>query len=288
MPTSPGDALQKGKPSQNSLTLTLHFYTGTGNSFRTAKWCEEFAQRLGLATTIGQVAKGLQTSVSLVGPQNLLGLCYPTHAFTAPWSMIRHCLRLPKGQGTQVFFIQCRAGTYLGPWPIPGLDGTGTWLLALILLLKGYHPVGLMGLDLPSNWIALHWGLSPKHVETMSLKARAKVRRFCEAVFSGRRWIKWDAFLQLVLGLVLLPITLLYLVLGRFCLAKLLFPNYRCTGCGLCARHCPNHAIRMLSLGSKKSWPYWTWRCESCMRCMAFCPERAVECSHPGFVKDFV
>jgi ferredoxin len=261
--------------------LTLHFYTGTGNSLRAARWCEEAAQARGLTTTIGQVAKGVALPPPPTGPENFLGLCYPTHAFTAPLSIIRHCLSLPRGEGARAFLIQCRAGAYAGPWPIPGLDGTGTWLLALILKMKGYRPRGWMGLDLPSNWIALHWGLSPKHVEAMSAKAAMKVGRFCDAVFSGRCWVKLDALIQLLLGLILLPITLIYLIIGKFCLAKLLFPSYRCNGCGLCAKHCPNKAIRMLSFGAAKPWPYWTWRCESCMRCMAFCPERAVECSHP-------
>ena len=58
MPISRGDGLQKEKLSRNSLIPTLHFYAGTGNSFRTARWCEEFAQGLGFARRSARSAAG--------------------------------------------------------------------------------------------------------------------------------------------------------------------------------------------------------------------------------------
>jgi Pyruvate/2-oxoacid:ferredoxin oxidoreductase delta subunit len=60
--------------------------------------------------------------------------------------------------------------------------------------------------------------------------------------------------------------------------SKLFFADNRCNGCGLCARECPNNAIKML--GKKRPRPYWTFSCESCMHCMGYCPEEAVQAGH--------
>jgi Pyruvate/2-oxoacid:ferredoxin oxidoreductase delta subunit len=85
-------------------------------------------------------------------------------------------------------------------------------------------------------------------------------------------------WLSLLLGLVLLPISLAYSLFGRFLLAKMMFSNSDCSGCGQCAGHCPFGAIHMQ--GSTRPRPYWTFSCESCLRCMAWCSNRAVESGH--------
>ena len=137
--------------------------------------------------------------------------------------------------------------------------------------------MGVAAVDMPSNWTALHWGLSRKNSDFIIAKAKQKTETIAEKIFTGRKHFK--GFVPLIFGLLLLPISLVYMLLGRFGLAKLFYPSYRCNGCGICASTCPNRAIRML--GNKKPRPYWTYSCESCMRCMAYCPEKAVEASHP-------
>jgi ferredoxin len=125
--------------------------------------------------------------------------------------------------------------------------------------------------------MALHSGPPPRSVESIIDRARKRTARFSDCVLSGRRC--FSSWLAALLGLLSLPISLGYLFIGRFFLAKLFFASDRCTGCGLCADHCPNHAIEMRG-NAGKARPYWTFRCESCMRCMAYCPVQAVEASH--------
>ncbi len=47
----------------------------------------------------------------------------------------------------------------------------------------------------------------------------------------------------------------------------------------MCARFCPNNAILMKDIGTKKR-PYWTYHCENCLRCMGYCKKKAVEAGH--------
>jgi Pyruvate/2-oxoacid:ferredoxin oxidoreductase delta subunit len=148
--------------------------------------------------------------------------------------------------------------------------------VALILAAKGYRIRGTAGIDMPSNWTALHPSLPPQAAASIIERARARTARFSNGVLSGGRllasWLTW------LMGVLLLPISLGYLLVGRFFLAKLFFASSACTSCGLCAEHCPNRAIEMRGDGDQAR-PYWTFRCESCMRCMATCPVEAVEAS---------
>jgi len=130
---------------------------------------------------------------------------------------------------------------------------------------------------MPSNWIAVHPGFSAGTVASIKARARGKVARFSDAILSGGR--RFTGWLPLLIGLYFFPISLAYLFLGRLFLAKMFFASDRCTGCGLCAEHCPNHAIEMRDHGGHRR-PYWTFRCESCMRCMGYCPTRAVEANY--------
>jgi Pyruvate/2-oxoacid:ferredoxin oxidoreductase delta subunit len=130
---------------------------------------------------------------------------------------------------------------------------------------------------MPSSWISIHPGFPPDAVAEIMPQARSRVVSFSEAIFDGQRsFTRWRATL---FGLLILPISLGYLLLGRFFLGKLFFASDSCTSCELCAQHCPNQAIVMKGQqGSRR--PYWTYHCESCMRCMAYCPTKAIEASH--------
>jgi Pyruvate/2-oxoacid:ferredoxin oxidoreductase delta subunit len=78
----------------------------------------------------------------------------------------------------------------------------------------------------------------------------------------------------------LIPIfPIIYLLIGKLFMAKVMFSNNQCVGCGLCAKFCPNQAIEMKYIGKKKR-PYWTYHCEVCLRCMGYCKKRAVEAGH--------
>ena len=211
-----------------------------------------------------------------IGKTVLLGLVMPTHGFTAPWAMLRFALRLPRRSRTHAVVIATRAGSRVGSTYTPGFEGTATLLVALILALKGYRVRGMAGIDMPSNWIAMHPSLSPDTVAGIVPRAKEKTARVMDAILSGRRSL--TSWLALLLGLLVLPISLAYLLIGRFFLSKLFFASNRCNGCGLCAEHCPNGAIEMRGTGTRR--PYWTFRCQSCMRCMAYCPTQAVEASH--------
>lgn len=255
-------------------SMVIYFMSGTGNSFRASTWMEEAANKKGVTSKLDQISKSCEELD--LEEVDLLGVVFPTHGFTAPWQVIRHALRLPHGNRKHAYVIATRAGTRIASIPFPGFEGTAGYLIALILFLKGYAVRGVMGLDMPSNWMSLHWGLNLENSRFIIRRARVKTDLFMKSILEGKRVYK--GIVCLFLGLILSPISIGYLVIGRFFLSKLFFASGNCTGCGLCANSCPVQAIKMV--GSNKPRPYWTFACESCMRCMGYCPNKAVEASH--------
>jgi Pyruvate/2-oxoacid:ferredoxin oxidoreductase delta subunit len=264
-------------------TATFYFLTGTGNSFRAATWLAEAAQRRGVTTRVKSIQQADPSVEIQPGAEAWLGLVFPTHAFTTPWRMMLFVLRLPRRPGTHAVVMPTRAGMRLGNLYFPGLEGTGAYLVALLLTLKGYVVRGVLGLDMPSNWTVLHPGFGRSAAQGILDRAQARVGRFMDQLLSGRRHL--GGWVELALGLALLPLSLAYLLMGRFFLSKLFFATAQCNGCGLCAQACPAQAIRMWTVGRPRgrltARPYWTFACESCMRCMNFCPQQAIEASYP-------
>lgn len=255
---------------------TIYYFTGTGNSYRVASWMGETAVARGIETRIGSIGSAQPAKEIEQGAKNLLGMVFPTHGFTAPWHVIYFALRLPRRSQTHAFVTPTRAGTKIIGF-LPGLEGTAGYLIALILLLKGYQLRGVQAVDMPSNWMALHWGLHPVNVAAIIGRAQAKTTAWFGEILDGRR--KFGGFIPLLLGLALIPVSLGYLIYGRFYLAKIFFTSQRCNGCGLCVNYCPTHSLTLR--GKEKKLPFWSYSCESCMRCIGFCPQQAIEVSQP-------
>ena len=141
---------------------------------------------------------------------------------------------------------------------------------------------------MPSNWFSLHPIQSRKSHEAIIERAERKADGFIEKILTNKKvWVSINNLYEIIWGTLLSVISVAYLFIGRFFLAKLFFANNNCDGCGLCARSCSVKAIKMW--GQKHPKPFWKYNCESCMRCAAFCPRNAIEAGHSwGVVLYFV
>ena len=258
--------------------------SGTGNTYRMACWMKEIATNYMEDIKIVMIDDTDATSKLTLSKDSLVGVLFPAHGFMPPWSMIKLLLKMRRQDGIPALCAATRGGIKIGPLRIPGAAGLGTFLAAFLLMIKGYRPRALFSLDMPSNFINFHWGLHPKNVEVISKKAEQNLEQLLPRILKGRRVYftpnnLWEALWSIgILWLIpLFPIG--YLLIGKLYMAKVMFSNNRCVGCGLCAKFCPNQAIEMRSAGKKKR-PYWTYHCEVCLRCMGYCNKRAVEAGH--------
>ncbi len=262
----------------------FYVMSGTGNTYRVGCWMEEIVSRYrGKAKVVmiddADFVKDLNQSTGL-----LVGLLFPAHGFMPPWSMIKFLFGMPRRKGTTAMCVATRGGIKIGPLFIPGAAGFGTFMAAILMLLKGYRVKSIFSLDMPSNFINFHWGLHPKNVDAISKRSRNKLERLMPRILDGHvilftRNNLWEALWSVLLFWLIPLFPIIYLLFGRLFMAKLMFSNNRCIGCGLCARFCPNNAILMKDIGKKKR-PYWTYHCETCLRCMGYCKRKAVEAGH--------
>lgn len=262
--------------------LTCYFLSGTGNSYRASQWLCAAAAEQGTATEsvpIDLARKHRHRS----GPGQLIGIYHPSHGLMPPWSMIKFLVRLPRGRGAHAVIVATRGGIRAGRVVIPGAAGLALLFPLLVLAIKGYSVRAGLGVDMPANMINLHWGIHPKNVARITEWGRHRHQRLLDAVLAGRRyWHPLNLFWESLWGLGLLalfpPFPLVYLTIARVFMAKVMFADDRCRGCGRCARNCPNRAIRMV--GAKPKVPFWTHHCEVCMRCIGYCRYHAASASH--------
>ena len=252
--------------------LKAFYMTGTGNSYKVADWSRQVAQSYGLEANLEQVTVGQSLHK---GKADMYVFAYPTHGFTAPWLMLQFVWSLPRGTNKPALVLPTRAGTRVCGSCLPGMEGTAGYLIALILLLKGYRVQCVAGVDMPSNWTAFHWGMNEENVKVIVSKAEVKVKEIVQKVLQGKHW--YSGMIPLAIGIGLVPISFMYLILAQLVLAKLFFAAENCNGCSLCKMICPKQAIIMKGETEKR--PFWTYACDSCMACMNYCPTKSIEVS---------
>lgn len=267
-PTVPAESRSQAAaaPVAPLWSVDARVFSGTGNSLAAARW---FAGPDGDVRMLEAPA-----AASLRGGTLLLLAC-PTHGFTAPIEMLRFVRHLPAGAGRHAAILVTRAGIPVGPWQPPGLAGTAPFVLALLLRWRGYAVRGALAVNMPSNWQALHTGLTAPAVARVAAKSRGEVEQFARRVRSGgRQWFTQNLLYELIFGLALAPISLAYLLAGGRLLGQWFWATGSCTSCGQCGLACPVGAIAMRGYPAR---PSWSLDCTSCMRCMAYCPKRAIE-----------
>lgn len=256
--------------------IVIFYFSGTGNAKNTAFWVADEAKKLGIDTTLVNIAEKKTISASEIDENSLIGFISPTHGFHFPKIMRSFIRTFPKIKNCKTFIVNTRAGLRIGKLFLPGLSGLVHYCSSIILRVKGFKIVGLQPVDLPSNWISIHPAVREKGVNLIYKHVEPKVRRFATRILNGKK--SYRAFYGIIPDALISPIAILYMLFGKYFLAKTFIASADCNLCGLCLNTCPVNAIKQID-----NRMFWTHKCESCMKCMNSCPQRAIETAH-GFV----
>jgi len=259
----------------NYKKLIVFYFSGTGNAKNVASWTAAVAAEKGIEKQVINIAVSDRRAIAMPDPEALVVFISPVHGFNYPPVMLHFIARFPKGKNN-VVLMNTRAGMLIGRWITPGMTGIAFYLSALILGLKGYSIKGMIPVDMPSNWISVHPGLNERTVKYLHEKNKERVTAYADKILSGGSSFK--AVREIIIDLLISPVSFLYYFAGRFVFAKTYFASAACNNCDICIRGCPVKAIIKVDRR-----PFWTFNCESCMKCMGNCPKKAIETAH-GFI----
>lgn len=252
----------------------IYYFSGTGNAKHCAYWSAEQLNQNNIPAQIYNIAEQKIVAKEKIQKDTLISICGPTHGFNYPPILMHYIFRFPRTRfKNKVILFNTRAGFRVFRLNFFGISGISMLLAAFILFLKGYRVVGLRPVDLPSNWISLHPGVSKRMISAMFEIWEKKVKLSTQKIVDGKK--AYRGLWYLPVDLVLIPISFVYYLFGRWFFAKTFYASHACNNCGLCLQQCPVHAIKKID-----NRMYWKFTCESCMQCMNRCPEKAIQTMH--------
>ena len=252
--------------------FVIYYFSGTGNSHNVALWMADAAKANGIEAQIINIADIDRLSIAPPPANALVIFVSPIHGFNYPPVMLHFIARFPKGKNS-VLLMNTRAGMLIGKFITPGLTGIAFYFSALLLRLKGYRIVGMVPVDLPSNWISIHPGLNQRTVKYLHERNKVRVNGCATRIIAGKT--DFRGVYEIIQDLIIAPFSLAYYFAGRFFFAKTYYASGDCNNCDSCINNCPVKAI--IKVDER---PFWTFDCECCMKCMSNCPKKAIETAH--------
>jgi Pyruvate/2-oxoacid:ferredoxin oxidoreductase delta subunit len=258
--------------------VILYYFTGTGNALKACRWFCQEAERKNIRAKMYPIDNNYQANRDELDDQTLIGFLSPTHGFNIAPAMLKFIVKFPAGIKADVFVLNTRGGLKVFKFFTPGISGSAQFLPMIILKLKGYNIKGGLPLDMPSNWLFLHPGLSGAKVKSILQRCERITKEFALNILKGKKIFR-KMLGSLLFDIAILPITFMYYIYARFLLAKTMIYTSNCNNCKICADNCPVKAIKIV-----KNRPYWSYACEGCMRCINNCPLSSIQCSHLVFL----
>ncbi len=235
------------------MKTVLYYYTGTGNSFWTAR---RIAGELGNAELVPMVAAG---KVNTDNVRDNIGLVFPVHMWGLPLRVISFVRKIADGAGRYHFAVAVNAGQ------------VAATLVQLKELLnqKGITLSSGFSVCMPSNYIP--WGGAPPEEKQRRLffGAEEKISRIAEAVTNRdirapEKGPVWQNFFLSILYRMASP-----KIPG---MDKAFWADDKCMSCGICEKICPSDNIVIV-----EDKPQWQHRCEQCLACIQWCPVEAIQ-----------
>jgi len=207
-------------------TSLLYVLSGTGNTFRVARWIEDLFEKNGMATRLKFIEHADLQEDFKHPDRQLTIVLFPTHGFMPPWSMVKFLFKMPRQKKAKVLSIATRGALWIGPVKIPGAAGFANFFAALVLLFKGYDIRGFFSLDMASNFNNFHPSLTLAVVDGICKKSKRKIEFFMSRVMAGKRELftlnnLYEGILASLLFWLIPIFPILYLIFAKTGMAKM-------------------------------------------------------------------
>ena len=239
--------------------IIIYYFSGTGNT----KYVADHLKNA-LSKSVNPVdlisIEDIKTPISSSQIENadIVGLCFPVYAFSAPAIIKQFISRLPQQTDKAMFHIKTAAG-------LRGLTQYASSGISRTLKKKGYTLSYDRTVTMGSNWFYCY---DDRLVKQLALSAQQKVQKIAEDITKGVSRVQNSNFFQrLASGFVSYGEH----HMGARQFGKSLRANDNCDGCKLCQTNCPQENIQM-----EDGKPVFGADCLWCMRCIYACPKQAI------------
>lgn len=253
----------------SEMKIELRYFTGTGNSLKVLKTCEDIFNESGHSTNNSMISK----SEKKLQECDLIGFCFPVYAFAIPRICRKYLKALKHFQKQQKVFVLITAGD-------KNESGLAVKECERILSKKNCKMVYSGIIEMPINWTTSpHPPFPPtkekateiiergvyesKKLAREILKGVQKHHRFNYPTRYSKLKFYWDY--------------LLFKYMGVQHMWRQFEVYDSCNGCQLCAKICPTNSITFIN-----DIPHWEKTCEQCMRCVNFCPCESIHQTNGG------
>ena len=242
-------------------SVSLYYFSGTGNTLIVAKETQAFLKQRGYEVTLTEMSA---SAFKAHDQMTLIGLIFPVaiqSTYPNVWSFVEN---LPKSNGQAVFMIdtmEAFSGGVVGP-------------MKKVLTQKGYNCIGACELKMATSMQT-----SEKKV-TEGIKkydqALQDLPLFLEQLIKGEtKWRRVPIFSDWMRAIS--KKRKVWTTMSE----KLDVNDEKCVKCSLCLKNCPMEAISYVD--SKITIDHE--KCIDCMRCINYCPKNAIMLNHKYLIQ---
>ena len=251
------------KPGKDRLaTVRIVYFSGTGCTAFVAETFRKELEILGSSVQMHELRHGISEPE---GEYRFLILCFVVHACNAPHPVMQWVKSHPSVERIPTAVISVSGGGEVTP------NLACRVAIKRQLQQKGFAVEYEKMLVMPSNWIVpTKPGLAARLLEVLPHKVAFILHELASGTRRETCPGPGNRFLSLLGKLE---------TSGAKTFGKKIRVSEACTGCGLCARHCP---VGNIVLNVKK--PMFGNRCILCLNCLYLCPQHALQPGTGKFV----
>lgn len=253
----------------HGMKVELRYFSGTGNSRRIIDTCRGVFVQNGCDVTLGAITD----KPTIETDADLIGFCFPVHAFAIPRICRKYLLALPDFHRRVPTFVLVTAGS---------ADEAGFSLneSSRILEAKGLKVQLSHVIHMPNNW-TVSMNPPPREEAVMIIRSGvAQAEDIAQKILDEAEHHHPFNYPPEYTRFRFYKDFYLYRLLGVANLWRNFRTDETCNACGLCEKICPTGSILMAD-----DTPVWSKTCEQCMRCVNYCPKQAIYQKGEGSIK---